>query len=136
MLHAEIGHVSKNSTCIRKLQRITQYVEIVCKFTNKKEENHKTNSYCFAFISPPFFTLKKVIIYLQKNVLQEKKTHKSYICVRKIISKQNIVLRKFSSIISKLNIILIFNSLAHGLDTHWYLHINFLATTIIFTEFK
>jgi len=54
---------------------------MVCKFANKKEENHKTNSYCFAFISPPFFTLKKVIIYLQKTVLQGKKTpQKLYMC--------------------------------------------------------
>jgi hypothetical protein len=77
LLHAEIGHVSKNSTCIRKLQRITQYVEIVCKFANKKEENHKTNSYCFAFISPPFFTLKKVIIYLQKLLYKKKNPTKA-----------------------------------------------------------
>jgi hypothetical protein len=56
--------------------------------------------------------------------------------VRKIISKENIVLGKFSSIISKLNVILIFNSFTHGLDTHWYLRINVLTTTIIFTELK
>jgi hypothetical protein len=73
---------------------------------------------------------------LTKNCFTKTKNHKSYICVRKIISKQNIVLGNFSSIISKLNIILIFNSFTHGLDTHWYLRINVLTTTIIFTELK
>jgi hypothetical protein len=64
------------------------YVEIVCKFANKKEENHKTNSYCFAFISPPFFTLKKVIIYLQKLFYKKKKPTKAIYVSEKLFQNK------------------------------------------------
>jgi hypothetical protein len=61
---------------------------MVFKFANLKEENHKTNSYCFAFISPPSFILKKVIIYLQKTVLQEQKTTKAIYVSEKLFQNK------------------------------------------------
>ena len=109
----------------------------ICK-QKRRESYNKFLLLCI--YQSPIFHAEKGDNLLTKNCFTRKKNlqklHTNVLCVRKIISKQNIVLGKFSSIISKLNIILIFNSLAHGLETHWYLRINVLTTTstIIFTK--